>query len=460
MTGKLSIRWRLTLWYGAVLGVVLVAFGASVFVMMQRHWIERIDKGLREEISDVLSEVEPATERESMLTWMNRRFAGHEGFDFQVTTVGGERIFSSPRLGERRLPIPTDLPMEQNRFTVVEAEQHQWRIINRRVAGPESDLVVQVARSLEDYDHEMGELMATLLIVGPLTLIAALSGGYFLAQRALAPVDRMTETARQITARRLDQRLEVPVPGDELGRLAETLNGMIERLERSFREMQRFTADASHELRTPIAVVRAEAEVALGKPLDDREKQNLLSNILEECERLTHTTEQLLTLSRDDAGIGQAPPEPVDLVEMADEVVEVMRPLAEGKGQHLSIETSRAAVVQGDPGRLRQVFYNLLDNAIKYTPEGGRVELAVEASDSGVTVTVRDTGVGIPPEHLPHVFDRFYRVDKARSRAAGGSGLGLSIVQSIITAHGGQVELSSAAGEGTICTFRLPRASG
>ena len=231
---------------------------------------------------------------------------------------------------------------------------------------------------------------------------------------------------------------------------------MIARLERSFREIQRFTADASHELRTPIAVIRTEAEVALNEPLDDPEKQSLLSNVLEECERLAHITEQLLTLSREDAGLGGAPREPVDLGAMAEEVSEVMRPLAAAKNQQLLVETNGRVVVSGDPARLRQVFYNLLDNAIKYTPEHGRVDLSVQPVDSTGQLTVRDTGIGIAPEHQPHVFERFYRVDKARSRAEGGSGLGLSIVESIVTAHGGQVEVQSVPGEGTIFQINLP----
>lgn len=456
MIGRLSIRLRLTLWYGGVLAIVLVVFGAAVYAMMSHHLMARIDDGLREELADVLSEVERATEREEMLYWFRRRFAGHEGFEFQVTTAGGQRLFANPRLGERRLPIPSRLPIEQNVLAMVAAEQQRWRVISRRVDGPEAELVVQVARSLDTYDHETGELLAILLITAPVCLGAALGGGYFLARHALAPVDRMTEAAKQITAERLDQRLAVTNSGDELGRLAETLNGMIERLERSFREMQRFTADASHELRTPISIVRAEAEVALGKPLDETEKQNLLGSILEECERLSRITDQLLTLSREEAGIGQAPRDAVDLAELIADVAEVMRPLSAVKEQQLQVESGGAAIVSGDPARLRQVFYNLLDNAIKYTPKGGRIVVATETADASIRVTVRDSGVGIPAEHLPHVFERFYRVDKARSRAEGGSGLGLSIVESIVTAHGGRVEMTSKLELGTTCTVVLP----
>lgn len=457
MTLNLSIRMRLTIWYGGVLAVVLIAFSAVIYFTMRHQMLSRIDQGLNEELADVMSEVERAEGRMGMLEWLDRRFGQHQGFDFQITTTDGARVFANERLGNEQMPIPSSLVMNRDVF-----ESHQrtdaprWRIVTRKVDGPEGSLVVQVARSLEFYDHEMSELLFVLLLTGPLTLLVALGGGYFLAQRTLAPVDRMTETADRIEAKQLSQRIEVANARDELGRLAETLNGMLDRLERSFREMQRFTADASHELRTPISVIRTEAEVALNQPVSDEEKQNLLSNILEECERLTAITEQLLTLSREDAGIAQSRREPVNIGELASEVAETMRPLAEAKQLELAVAMNGAAMVAGDADRLKQVIYNLLDNAIKYTPRTGRVELAVGRADSNVELAVRDTGVGINSEHLPHVFERFYRVDKARTRTEGGTGLGLSIVESIVVAHGGQVGIQSQPDEGTTITISLP----
>jgi heavy metal sensor kinase len=356
------------------------------------------------------------------------------------------------------MPIPSSLVSDRHVFDSHErTDAPRWRIVTRQVnAAAEGPLVVQVARSLESYDHEMGELLLALLLTGPLTLVVALGGGYFLARRALAPVDRMTETANRIEVKRLDQRLEVANPTDELGRLAKTLNGMLDRLEKSFREMRRFTADASHELRTPISVIRTEAEVALNKPVSDDDNQNLLSNILEECERLTWITDQLLTLSREDAGITQFRREPVDVGGLVRDVAETMRPLADAKNLCVEIAANGAAVVAGDADRLKQVVYNLLHNAIKYTPHSGRVNLAVERPGENILLAVHDTGVGIAPEHLPHVFERFYRVDKARTRAEGGTGLGLSIVDSIVAAHGGCVEIQSQPNEGTTVTVSFP----
>ena len=231
---------------------------------------------------------------------------------------------------------------------------------------------------------------------------------------------------------------------------------MIGRLERSFAEIRRFTADASHELRTPLTAIRTEAEVALAKPLGLTEHQQLLGSILEECDRLTRLTDQLLALAREDVCAARQAQQRVNLAALVGEVAETMRPLADAKELRLDVEVNGATWVLGDAPRLREVFFNLIDNGIKYTPEGGEVALWVGQNGLEAVVTVRDTGIGIPPEHVPHIFDRFYRVDKARSRAEGGTGLGLSIAQSIAGAHGGRIELASTLGQGTTCTVRLP----
>jgi heavy metal sensor kinase len=321
-------------------------------------------------------------------------------------------------------------------------------------------LTIQVARPLEELDHESGELMLALLLAGPLTLLVAVSGGYFLARRALAPVNLLRRRTNEITADRLDRRLPVSNPADELGLLAGTINEMIARLERSFAEVRRFTADASHELRTPLAVIRSEAEIALGRASASPEQQARLGSILEECDRLGRLTDQLLSLAREDAGVSRQTRERLDLAALAAGTVETMRPLAEAEGVRLHVGGSASVWVEGDEARLRQVFFNLLDNAIKYTPKGGEVDVCVESVDGRAVATVHDTGEGIAAEHLPRVFDRFYRVDKARSRERGGTGLGLSIVRSVVAAHGGSIELDSAPGRGTTARVHLPLEAG
>lgn len=453
---KMSIRVRLTIWYSGVLALVLLVFGTVIYFTMRHQMLTRIDHGLGEELSDVLSEVERADSLTGMIQWLERRFGKHQGFDFQITAADGTRVFSNERLGRQVMPIRRSLVLDEDVYeSHLQTDASRWRMVTREVDGPDGTLVVQIARSLEFHDHEMSELLVVLLVTGPLTLLVALGGGYLLARRALAPVDRMTETANRIEAAQLGSRLEVANPDDELGRLAATLNGMLDRLETSFREMQRFTADASHELRTPIAVIRTEAEVALTRSVDD-EKKNVLSSILEECERLTWITDQLLTLSRDDAGMTQYASDRIDLSSLVAAVVETMTPLAQAKHQSLTFRGSNSTSVNGDAGRLRQVFYNLLDNAIKFTPREGQIEVTVARCDDAVNATVRDTGIGIPGEHLPRVFDRFYRVDKSRSRNEGGTGLGLSIIQTIVVAHGGSVDIKSQPECGTTCMVTLP----
>ena len=315
--------------------------------------------------------------------------------------------------------------------------------------------------STAEADHSLAHLRIALFSAVPVIFVAAAAVAYLLAGRALAPMAQVTEATRRITADRLGDRLPVPYQGDELGRLAATVNDMLARLERAFVEMRRFTADASHELRTPLTVLRAEVEVAQGKPLSPDDVRELLASVLEECDRLARLTDQLLTLARQDAGTVPPKREPVDVAVLAAGVVEDLSPLAEAKGQtlRLGVEPGRdGLVVPGDSGQLRQALVNLIDNAVKYTPEGGTVEVRVGATPVGVAVTVADTGEGIPAEHLPRVFDRFYRVDKARSRELGGTGLGLAIMKGIVEGHGGRVELTSEVGRGTVCTVTIPSA--
>jgi two-component system, OmpR family, heavy metal sensor histidine kinase CusS len=285
-----------------------------------------------------------------------------------------------------------------------------------------------------------------------------LSGGlaYWLARKALSPIDRLRQATDAITADQLDQRLPLQNPHDELGLLTGTINAMIARLERSFAEIRRFTADASHELRTPLTALRMEVEVALGRTQTVDEAVQALGNILEELVRMSHLTDQLLTLSRRDAGVEQLARTPQDLHALVAGVVDSMQALAESKEIQLQIEGRGPLWVKGNESSLRQVFINTLDNALKFTPEKGKVIVRIIRLNGTVRVTVADTGIGIAPEHLPRVFDRFYRVDTSRSRAVGGTGLGLSIAQGIVHAHEGRIELSSHSGQGTTCTVSLP----
>ncbi len=454
---RLSIRWRLTLWNLLALGVVLLGFSALVYGLTARALYQQVDGNLLGGFRQVERDPRLSGDRDRRLHYWAHELHEHNGIFSAAYGSGGEVLARTEELTAESVPPAPEGPRESLllRDMVVPVLGRQ-RVLVGHVSEGGASLTMLLMAPLDSVDRELGRLLTVLAIAGPVALVFSGGVSYLLARAALSPVGRLRRLAREVTADRLDRRLEVANPGDELGGLALTINEMIARLERSFAEVRRFTADASHELRTPLTAIRAEAEVALGRPGMPAEQQALLGSILEECERLGRLTDQLLALSREDAGVAPYTREPLDLTALVAGVVETMRPLAEAKGLRLLNHGNGPVPVRGDPGRLRQVVFNLLDNAIKYTPAGGEVEARVEARGEAAFVSVRDTGVGIPPEHLPRVFDRFYRVDKARSREIGGTGLGLSIARSIVTTHSGTIELNSTLGRGTDCTVRLP----
>jgi two-component system heavy metal sensor histidine kinase CusS len=452
-----SIRWRLTLWYGAVLVAVLVAFGASVYLMMRHALLDRTGAGMSMESTEVAEEVARSRDRSTLGAWLERRFAHHPGYDIQVSTLGGEPLFRSERIKVGGLPRPSDPPAPgRPTFESFAGQSGHAHLLSRVVPGPDGSLHLQIAAPLAADDDELGELLTVMLLAGPLALVLALGGGYLLARRALAPVDRMAAEADQITATRLDRRLEVLNPGDELGRLGATLNGMITRLERSFEETRRFTADAAHELRTPLAVMRNVAEVALRLPREPEHYRLVLGDVLEEVDRLTRLAEQLLFLCREDAGLVLPVMKGVRLDEVVRDAAEHMSVVAGAKGLTLEGGDLAPCSIRADANQIRRLLFNLLDNAIKFTPAGGTVRISLERSDGCACLTIADTGVGIPAEHIPHVFERFYRVDPSRGQDIEGTGLGLAICRSIADAHGGEIRIESEVGQWTRAILTLP----
>jgi len=292
-----------------------------------------------------------------------------------------------------------------------------------------------------------------LLGSGIVALTVASFLGRFLVRKSLKPIDDITKTAQQIEAENLTPRFEMPKTGDELSQLASTLNEMIDRLELSLQQIRQFTADASHELRTPLTVIRGQTEVILRRERSTEEYRQVLESNLEEMEWMSRMIDNLLTLSRADAGQLQIELEPVQLKRLVVEAYEECHVLAEAKKLSVFLDKIEAALVYGDEMWLRQVLVNLIDNAVKYTPEGGKIWLSLEVEAGYAKLTVKDTGIGIPEEDLPKIFDRFYRVDKARSRQIGGSGLGLSIIKWIVIAHKGRVEVTSQLEEGSCFTI-------
>jgi heavy metal sensor kinase len=447
----LSIRWRLTLWNTMALAVVLLGFTGLVYGLMRHALYERIDRSLLTELHELEHKSNPD------LTYWIHEAKEHQNISCVVYDSTGKVSVRTEELAEAAVPPMPDTAAGERQFqsATLPIIQHQ-RVLATRLTLGGKEFTVLVMAELEQVDRELNELLTVLAMAVPIALIAAGGLAYFLARKALSPMQQLHHSTEEITADRLDRRLPVANEKDELGQLTQTINAMIGRLERSFAEIRRFTADASHELRTPLTAIRTETEVALRQSCSTAEYTHLLGSILEECERLTRLSDQLLTLSREDAGVTCSVHDSVELAALLDNVLETMRPLAEAKGLHLCLGGKELIRVLGDETRLRQVFYNLLDNAIKYTPEGGTIEVRLARQHSGAAITIRDTGIGIPAEHLPRVFDRFYRVDKARSREQGGTGLGLSIAKTIVTAHAGQIELTSTPGHGTLCTVTLP----
>jgi signal transduction histidine kinase len=300
-----------------------------------------------------------------------------------------------------------------------------------------------------------------------LALVLAGLGGAFLARRALAPIDRVTRAAELIGAEDLARRLDLDLPNDEIGRLARAFDGMIGRLDAAFERQRRFTADASHEIRTPLGIIRSQLDVALAHPRTPEQYARVLGDVRDATDRLARLAERLLTLARADAGEALTLI-PVDVQDVVAEAAASVAAQARELGVRLDVRLGEAPGVQGDPVWLMQLLLNLLDNALRHTPPGGQVTLTLEASadgsggdrssDGGVRVSVADTGEGIAPEHLPRLFERFYRVDAARARSSGGAGLGLAICSWVARAHGGRLDASSAAGVGTTMTLWLPAA--
>ena len=315
---------------------------------------------------------------------------------------------------------------------------------------------LEVGQSEDDVSDTLATLIIIMAIAYPVTLVVASLGGFFLAGRALSPIDNITRAARQISAEDLGQRLGLRLPDDEVGRLARTFDEMIARLEDAFRRQRQFTADASHELRTPLTIIKGQIEVSLQKDRESEAYRQVLQGVNEEVDRLIRLSGSLLTLTRADAGQIPLTFEAVDVGDIVAGIVEQVRPAATDKGIAIGYDPGPPLTVKADEDLMLQLMLNLLDNAIKYTPRGGKVSVGWSTDGKLVALQVKDTGIGIAPEHLPYLFDRFYRVDKARTRAEGGAGLGLAISHWIAQVHNASIDVYSAPGQGPSFTLLLP----
>ncbi|MBL8881070.1 MAG: heavy metal sensor histidine kinase [Phycisphaerales bacterium] len=376
---------------------------------------------------------------------------------FRLLDAGGRVLLTSdPSNG---LPDPWPVPARQAADMLIRTESGSTLAAHTRTGSQwiEADGVMRIVQATYLLDQVNASLNRFLQICGAaLAAAAALAvvGGRILAARSLQPVAKMVSAARKISVENLRQRLDRTEAGDELDVLAATFNEMFERLERQVSQLRQFTADAAHELRTPLAALRGNAEVVLSGKRSLDELHTVIAESIEEYDRLSRIADDLLLLARADAGQEFVRRSKMRLDVALGDVVDLFAPLADERGISLRCATDEEVWVEGDDGRLRQMVGNLLDNAIKHTPTGGRVDVHLAAPNGTVELTVRDTGAGIPPEHLPHVFDRFYRADRARTRE-GGAGLGLAISRTIAEAHCGTIKLTSTVGEGTSVCVKL-----
>jgi heavy metal sensor kinase len=386
-------------------------------------------------------------------------FSGHDKY-VQIRNGRGEVTERSANLAGIVLPLPRQdgtQPREEIFVTVSLPEALPVRVITLPVSSPSGDtLFVQEGVSLKGEYTFLRHLRTTLFFFLPGMLGFSILSGRLIARKVLQPIETITREARTIEAQDLNRRLPVANPQDEIGQLVGVLNALLSRLEGAFAQMRQFSADAAHELRTPLAVLRCGMEVVTARARSVEEYQEALGASIEEVWRLSRVVDNLFTLARADAGSQEFTWAPVDLRELLHEVYEQAELMAEAKGLRVSLHTDGEVLVQGDCLRLKQLFLNLVDNAVKYTSAGGSIHLAVEREAQWAKVVVEDSGIGIPPEALPHIFDRFYRVDQARSFSDTGGGLGLSICQWVAQTHDGKITVQSRVGSGSIFIVSLP----
>ncbi len=458
-----SIRFKLCAWFAGLLLVVMLLFGAYTYARLERFLVEVQRAALAHRVQQIAAMLQesPRTGEDYVATQIEARFAPELNDKFvRVTRPDGSTLYLAGAPNDRSFD-PAVVPKLENTEVLTARLQGAafdggLLVAVQKVTVGAGSYIVEVGVALGGSYRVLHALLLTLAAGLPVVMAIAVLGGYVVIRRALDPVQNMMQAAQDITLRHLSRRLPVPESGDEIASLALALNQMIARLDESFQNTSRFTADASHELRTPLTIIRGELE-ALLLPMDLRpQTQQALASLLEEVERLVRIVEGLFALSRLDTGEAQTERVRIDLAKLAETTLEQMCLLAEEKKIALTCDTQERVEVEGDRARLKQVVVNLLDNAIKYTPAGGKISLQVRHVDSAAILEVSDSGPGVSATALPHLFERFYRAEEAR--ATEGAGLGLSIVRSICAAHGGAVTLDNISPTGCRAKVELPRA--
>ncbi len=459
---KRSIGFRLAAWYFVVLGCGLAAFSVLAWFAMQASIYHAIEDELRDRVQGVAKFMDLQTASLSIAEirdeFREHSVLGPGGDLFQVCDEAGQWLYRSVPLESNNVPILRPGALNSPQFETLRVQDRLLRFYSRRIEVNGRPYTVQVAASMHEAFEALDRFRLLLVFAAPLLLMAASVGGYWLSTRALSPVDEISRAAQRISIENLSERLPVSRTGDQLQRLSETLNAMFSRLDGAVRRITQFTADASHELRAPVSLIRTTAEVAVQKrDRTAKEYFDALLEIVEEAERTSQVVDSLMLLARADSGTETLDRAAADACAIVREAAEQGEKLARNHdlGFTLSLPNTRVPV-EADSSALRRALLILIDNAVKYTPRGGLVTVELNTSTGFAIVSVSDTGIGIAREEVPHIFDRFWRADKTRSREEGGAGLGLSIAKWIVETHRGSIDVESEPGKGSTFRVRVP----
>lgn len=452
-----SIRFRLTVWYTAILATTFAIVGIGIWLALRQSVSSTIDKELRSHLAAVRTYVHreaPAGGLSSLIAELNEDSATPEAANLRIADAAGRWIYRSPgsETWSSAPPQISGLPWA-GKTQAVSALGKDMRIIS----APLKTGIVQIGIPLDAFEELQREFLWTAAIGAPVLLLLAALGGFWMSGRALRPVDRIAGAARRIGARNLVERLPASGTGDELDRLSSVLNEMLDRLESAFNKITRFTADASHELRTPVAIIRTTTEIVQSRKRTVEEHCQAWNTVQAQAERMSGLIQDLLVLARADGASEQRVFEPSNISEIVTAACAQIQVIAEPKGLSIRTQIAAECTVFGDAGALLRAVLILLDNAVKYTSAPGAIEVLVNITDRDlVAIEVRDTGIGISRADLPHIFERFYRATKDRSRDTGGAGLGLSIAQAIAARHKGFIAVESTVGAGSVFRMLLP----
>ncbi|HMD37168.1 MAG TPA: ATP-binding protein [Vicinamibacterales bacterium] len=451
-----SIRVRLTAWYAVALALMMVVYATATFVAVRHEFFEQFDDQLHDDFETAEGFLSPSSDGHIVWSGDSRHDPDNdEDRGSDVWLASGEQVYRSGASASLP-PVAVASTTAQQRYESIVANGRPWRTLTGTSLVGGRAVVLRVSRAETRLRNQLWEILVVLVLGLPVVVVLAGVAGYALARRALTPIDHLASEARRITAERLHERLSVPNQHDEIGRLAAVINEAFARLESSFGQLRRFTADASHELRTPLAVIRGIGESGLRETRTPAEYKEAIGSMLEEVDRLTSLVDTLLRLSYGDAGTVKLSRTSVDLGQLAREVVSSLGVLSEERQQRLELDIADGVHVSADRLVLREAVTNVVDNAIKYGPPASTIDVRVRADGTDALLTVADAGPGIARDNRERIFDRFFRLDEARSRDSGGAGLGLAIAKWAVEVHGGRITVDGGSNGGSVFRIALP----